>query len=148
MIFPTIWKRLFAREGERPTGNPEVVAAGDGVVAVVGDLKEDTLTAKYFDGATPRTQSAFGISATFAGLRATVNPNGFAARAAFEFSTDSAFNRVQMSEPEAIGEGDNPVRVETSLFGLTPNTTYYLRAIGIVDGSVNRGETLSFKTAP
>ncbi len=88
------------------------------------------------------------ITGTGATFSASVNPNGAATGARFEWSTDPAFGTSSFSPVIPVGAGGVPVPVTFDASGLDPSTTYYVRVVaenanGEVLGAVASFTTLS-----
>jgi hypothetical protein len=87
---------------------------------------------------TVATLAATGQSNTLATLNGTVNPNGSASTAWFEWGT-AANNYTQQTTPVAVGSGSSAVTVSSALTGLTPGVIYHGRivvtnAVGLIHG--------------
>ncbi len=95
---------------------------------------------------TVTTTAATNITSSSATLNGTVNPNGSATSAYFEWGTDNTLSTSNSTASQSIGSGTADVSVTADLTGLSPNTTYYYRVIGENSAGVQRGSILSFKT--
>ncbi|MBI5047873.1 MAG: fibronectin type III domain-containing protein [Deltaproteobacteria bacterium] len=73
------------------------------------------------------TGSATNITSNSATLNGTVNPNGVATGAFFQYGTSTAFGYTTSSQ--VVGSGTNSVNVTANLSGLSPNTVYYFRIV-------------------
>lgn len=71
------------------------------------------------------TNAVSGITTTSATLSGTVNPNGGATTAQFEYGETATYGQATVSE--AMGSGTNPVPIQKILTGLTPGTVYHYR---------------------
>jgi hypothetical protein len=92
------------------------------------------------------TDGAVQVGANTATLRATARPNGAATMAWFEFSTSPTLASPRVTQMAQIGSGVAPVTVSAPVTGLTPNTTYYVRAhatssLGTVNGTIGNFRT-------
>src|SRR3989344_4311123 len=69
-------------------------------------------------------------------------------RASFEYATNPSF--VSSSYTNEISQSTASTNFSQTITGLTPSTTYYVRALGIgnVDGVAKPSSTLVFKTDP
>ncbi len=98
---------------------------------------------------TPITTSvdATSIDGTGATLNGTVNPNGLATQAWFEYGTDPGL-QVHASTPnQDVGNGLIAQPVSTTLSALSPGTTYYFRACAENGAGYSAGQILNFTTA-
>jgi uncharacterized repeat protein (TIGR03803 family) len=97
---------------------------------------------------TATTVSASKVVSDGAVLNGTVNPNGGATTAWFEWSKDSKLQSPQSTPAQPFGTGSSPVPVTFQLSGLEPSTTYYF-ALAASTGSGGQpqiGAILSFTT--
>jgi hypothetical protein len=94
------------------------------------------------------TGAATGVTSSAATLHGTVNPNGFATNAWFEWGTDPALAGAAGTLEQSVGSGAADLPTSAALNGLTPNTTYYFRAVAAGPGGVARGSIASFTTLP
>ena len=93
---------------------------------------------------------ARNVGATSAELSASVNPHGTQTECYFEYGTTPALGKVAPCE-HAPGEGEEYVRVGATITGLTPGTTYLVRAVAFNEKGSARageGENKNFTTAP
>jgi hypothetical protein len=94
---------------------------------------------------TVTTQPAGDIGMTTATLNGSLNPNGGAATAWFEYGPTPALGTV--SPPQAIPAGSVAVPVSQAVGGLTCGTRYYFLAKGSNAGGPAEGLTLTFDSA-
>ncbi len=92
------------------------------------------------------TIAASNIAATAATLNGTVNPNGSATSAYFEWGTDNTLSTCSTTSAQSIGSGTTDVALAENLTGLSPNTTYYYRIVGENSAGTVQGSILSFTT--
>lgn len=88
--------------------------------------------------------SATGVGATQASLNGTVNPNGSATTAWFEWGGTTSFGNT--TPTQTIGSGDAPVDVQQTVVGFQDGQTYYFRIVAKNAAGTSTGETKSFKT--
>ena len=83
---------------------------------------------------------AHNVTATSAELVAAVNPEESPDGMLFEYGTTQALGKVAPCE-KSPGEGDELVKVDAKISGLTPNTTYQVRVEAFNEkGSARGGE--------
>jgi hypothetical protein len=88
------------------------------------------------------TQSASLTLHSSASLNGLVNPNGVATTAYFDFGATTNFgSRTAVTN---LGAGSTPVAVSAALNNLSPNTTYFYRAVGSNSVAKVNGSALSF----
>ena len=96
---------------------------------------------------TVTTTAASAITRTSATLNGSVNPNGQATTAYFEWGTSSTLSTFDTTTSQSIGSGTSAVSVTANLTGLNANTTYYYRAVGQNSGGTQNGSIVSFTTS-
>ncbi|UCF19761.1 MAG: hypothetical protein JSU87_17915 [Gemmatimonadota bacterium] len=94
------------------------------------------------------TDAANLITSSSARLNATVNPNGRATNAWFEWGTDPSLGVFESTALQSVGSGTVAERVRQRIFGLSPATTYYYRVVASSAGGLARGSIISFTTDP
>ncbi|MBU1256037.1 fibronectin type III domain-containing protein [Patescibacteria group bacterium] len=101
---------------------------------------------------TTTTGSATAITSNSATLNATVNPNGMATGAFFQWGISSSFGNTTPSQ--IIGSGSVGINISANLTGLTPATVYYFRAVaangsgGTIFGAIQTFTASSVPTIP
>jgi phosphodiesterase/alkaline phosphatase D-like protein len=96
---------------------------------------------------TPAFTEVSAITTTGARFAGTVDPNGSATMAWFEWSTDPAFGTSEASSPQSVGSGSTPVAVGLDVTGLLSGTTYYARMVASNDwGTVRTPPSAPFQT--
>jgi phosphodiesterase/alkaline phosphatase D-like protein len=95
-------------------------------------------------GPTVSTLPAGPVRADSAVVNGTVNPNGSATQAWFEWGTDPTLSTFAATAPFAVGAGTSVVTVAELVEPLTPGTTYYYRIAASNAGGTARGAILSF----
>jgi phosphodiesterase/alkaline phosphatase D-like protein len=95
---------------------------------------------------TVTTSAAGSITTNSATLNGSVNPNGAATTAWFEWGTSSTLATFASTSSQSIGSGTSAVAVNAGLTGLAANTTYYYRAVGQNSAGTQRDGILSFTT--
>jgi len=92
------------------------------------------------------TRAASSILTDRAVLNGTVNPNGSAADAWFEYGTDPA-SLAWTATPRQVKQPlTTPLSFRESIRGISPYTTYYYRAVASSRFGTQRGDVLSFPT--
>jgi hypothetical protein len=96
------------------------------------------------------TQAATGTVNTTATLNGTINPNGDATSATFEYGTDPALATFTTVNAGTTTAGTTAEPVTAPLTGLTPGVTYYFRVTGLNASNTQRqrGAILSFTPTP
>jgi len=92
------------------------------------------------------TQPASSILTERAVLNGTVNPNGSAADAWFEYGTDPALSTWTATPRQAKQPGTTPLSFRASIRGFSPYTTYYHRAVASSRFGTQRGDIQAFST--
>ncbi len=90
------------------------------------------------------TNSATYISTNSALLNGRVNPNDSLTTAWFEYGTTSSFGYT--TNPQPMGAGNSYYDYSYAVSGLSPNTTYYFRAVARNTEGTSYGQTFSFRT--
>ena len=116
------------------------VAAGSSSGTTLGEILSFT------PGGAPSatTTAATALGATTATLNGTVNPNGLATDAWFEYGTDPGLSTYASTLSVPIGSGAVGVPIGSALSGLTTGTTYYFRVAGSNSSGTTRGDILNF----
>lgn len=91
------------------------------------------------------TTGVVSVTADAASLSGTVNPNGAATTAYFQFGETTAYTRA--TPPDSVGAGTTGVSVEGALSGLSPATTYHVRLVAQNPLGTAYGEDRVFTTA-
>jgi len=92
------------------------------------------------------TNAATLVTGTGATLNGTVNANNSSTTVTFEYGTTIAYGTTVTAIPSPVA-GTTGTAVSYVLPGLTPNTTYHFRAVGVnVAGTANGGD-LTFTTS-
>ena len=92
------------------------------------------------------TRAASSILTDRAVLNGTVNPNGSAVDAWFEYGTDPASLAWTATFRQAKQPLTTPLSFRESIRGISPYTTYYYRAVVSSSFGIQRGDILSFPT--
>ncbi|MCX6132214.1 MAG: SUMF1/EgtB/PvdO family nonheme iron enzyme [Ignavibacteriales bacterium] len=95
---------------------------------------------------TASTMSVSSVSSNSATVGGSVNPNGLATTAYFEWGTSSTLSTSSATATQSIGSGSSAVSLVANLSGLSPNTTYYYRVVGQNRAGVQKGAITSFRT--
>jgi len=91
------------------------------------------------------TLAASGITGTNATLNATVNPNGAATTAYFQYGLTT--NYGSFTATNSLAAGNATLSVSNLIGGLTPATTYHFRIVGSNTFGADVGADLTFITA-
>ncbi|HUO71685.1 MAG TPA: S8 family serine peptidase [Solirubrobacteraceae bacterium] len=94
---------------------------------------------------TVTTGAAGAIGLSTATVAGTVNPSGYPTGYRFDYGTTTAYGSSTAAGD--AGSGSSDVGVSAPLSGLTPNTTYHYRLVGLHGGSVaGQGADQTFAT--
>ncbi|MCX6874715.1 MAG: immunoglobulin domain-containing protein [Verrucomicrobia bacterium] len=127
--------------------NIQLTDIGNYTVVVTNAYGSTTSTAASLTLATPlvATGVASGLTKTSAILNGTVNPNGLATSARFEYGLTTAYGskvRVTLSPDDGLGTQN----VSITLGGLLPGTTYHYRLTATSNGGTSPGGDMTFQT--
>jgi hypothetical protein len=103
----------------------------------------------YLSVATPPTvvtDIAINITQTSAVLKGTVNPNGQATQAQFEYGLTTAYGST--TPLRSVGSGTSNVNFADTAVGLTPNTLYHFRLKATNGSGTVTGSDKTFTTLP
>jgi hypothetical protein len=103
----------------------------------------------FLPGAAPTatTLTTTGVGTTGATLNGSVNPNGLATDAWFEWGTSSSLVTFDATSTQALGAGTVALPVMATLSGLSSATTYYYRVAASNSTGPAKGSIESFTTA-
>jgi lysophospholipase L1-like esterase len=91
------------------------------------------------------TNAANPVLSTTATLNGSVNPNGLATTAWFEYGTDALLaGVVTKTGDQSIGSGNTPVSIAQPISGLIPGNTYYYQVAARNSAGTSRGAIGSF----
>lgn len=93
------------------------------------------------------TDNASGITNVAATLGGTVNPNGLATTAWFEWGTSATLATSDTTATQNFAAGTTVQSVSASISGLTFGSTYYYRLAASNSSGTTRGTIKSFSTA-
>ncbi|MGB3096071.1 MAG: Ig-like domain-containing protein [Candidatus Deferrimicrobiaceae bacterium] len=91
--------------------------------------------------------AATSINENSATLNGTVNPNGLATQAWFEYGTDPGLQTYSSSPNQDAGNGLDDQSVSTTMSVLAPGTTYHFRVCAENSEGYSEGQIMSFTTA-
>ena len=100
-------------------------------------------------GAAPAvtTLTATGVGTTGATLNGSVNPNGLATDAWFEWGTSPSLVTFETTPAQAVGSGTDVLPVMATLSGLSSGATYYYRVAASNATGGAKGSIASFTIA-
>jgi endonuclease I len=91
------------------------------------------------------TNAATGVTIAAATLNASVNPNGLATTASFQWGVTASYGQTTASE--SMGSGSSALPLSANLASLVPCTTYHFRATATSSGGTTDGGDLTFTTS-
>ena len=95
---------------------------------------------------TVHTDNATIVGQNVATLNGTVNPNGFATEAWFEYGTNPNLASFDNTATHSFAAGSITQPVTQGISGLTPGTTYYFRLVASNANGWTEGDIFSFTT--
>ncbi len=143
-------------------GNPSTAATTGASLLLIGFLFPLMFAAcggggsSSGGGGTPpsaTTGAASGVTSSGAVLSGTVNPNGTATEAWFEYGTDPGLSGASRTSTQSIGSGNADVPINATANGLAAGTTYYYRVCasngsGSASGAIAGCTTANQGTGP
>jgi hypothetical protein len=148
--------RLTGGEEERDVGlfGASVALSSDGSTALVGGPGDtEELGAQGSRGAVwafvtaPPVVSTGGVSSLGEGtatIDGTVNPNGLASTASFQYGTTAAYGLSTAGQ--SAGSSETTAPIDASIAGLAPATTYHFRIIAESSAGTSYGADQTFTT--
>jgi hypothetical protein len=115
-------------------------------VAGTSQSADRTFTTASLRPPTVSTSAAAKVTYQSATLRGSVNPQGSATTAHFEFGTTTAYGSV--TADQSAGSGTTALTISTAVAGLTANTTYHYRIVATNAGGTSTGGDRTFTTGP
>ncbi len=94
---------------------------------------------------TASTNTASGLSTTGATLNGTVNANNASTTVTFQYGITTAYGTTVTAVPSPVTGTDNTL-VSKAITGLTPNTMYHYRVIGVNGTGTTNGSDQTFTT--
>jgi phosphodiesterase/alkaline phosphatase D-like protein len=91
------------------------------------------------------TRAGASVTDTGAKLSGTVNPNGEATTAYFEYGTSTSYGTKTTSQ--SVGSGTGSKGVSTSVAGLKPGTVYHFRLVATNAAGTGTGADITFTTS-
>ncbi len=94
---------------------------------------------------TVTTSGTTGITSTGATLNGSANANNASTTVTFEYGTTTAYGSSATAS-QSPASGMAPTAVSAALTGLSPNTTYHYRAVGVNTAGTTQGTDGTFTT--
>jgi hypothetical protein len=91
------------------------------------------------------TIAASSISSTGALLNGSITANGANTAVTFQYGTSTSYGNTVTASQSPV-TGNSATAVSYSISGLTPNTTYHFRVVGINTAGTSNGSDLTFTT--
>ncbi len=104
-----------------------------------------TISVFYDTTPTAQTNAATGVTAAGATLNGTVNANNFSTTVTFQYGLTTAYGTTVTATQSPVTGSSNTV-VSKGISGLTPNTTYHFRVVGVNAGGTVYAGDLTFTT--
>jgi len=95
--------------------------------------------------ATVTTDAAGSITSSGATLNGTVNANGYSTAVTFDYGLTDSYSTSVVATPSPV-TGSSGTSVSKAITGLTPNTTYHYRVVGVNSAGTSNGSDLTFAT--
>jgi|GEM_PF-171573 len=95
---------------------------------------------------TVSTNTATAVTTTGATLNGTVNANNDSSTVTFEYGTTTSYGTTVTADQSPV-TGANNNAVSKSITGLTPNTTYHYRVVGVNSSGTSHGTDNTFFTS-
>jgi formylglycine-generating enzyme required for sulfatase activity/N-acetylneuraminic acid mutarotase len=124
-----------------------VIGGDDSTNGIDNSVITDKVWSLVLAGPDVTTTAASGITATTATLNGTVNPNGLATTAQFEYGLTTAYGSTA-SVTLSPNNGTTAQNVSKSISGLQGGQTYHYRLSATNGSGTNPGADLTFATAP
>jgi hypothetical protein len=116
------------------------------LVLVVGALGSTASAAPAATSApTVSTSNAAGATFSSAVVYGGVNPNGLITNYVFQYGTTSGYGGQTPLAP--AGNGTISIRLNQTISGLQPGTTYHYRIVAVNSAGTSNGKDRTFKTA-
>jgi phosphodiesterase/alkaline phosphatase D-like protein len=125
-----------------------VTGVRPGTATITAEAAEKTGTAQLAviqPAPTAETMPASNLTSTSAELNGSVNPNGGATTASFEWGSTAALGGT-CSPPVLLAAGNQATPVRCTVNGLTPGATLYFRVSAQNSGGTTQGQILVFTT--
>jgi LPXTG-site transpeptidase (sortase) family protein len=107
---------------------------------------DGTFTTASLVPPTVTTNPATGVATTGTTLNGTVNANNFSTTVTFEYGLTNAYGSTVTATQSPV-TGNTNTAVSAAITGLTPNTLYHYRVVGVSAGGTTNGGDLTFTTS-
>ena len=94
---------------------------------------------------TATTLSATNVTTNSATLNGTVNANNTSTAVTFQYGLTTSYGSSVTASPSPVA-GNTNTAVSKGITGLSPNTTYHYRVVGVSSAGTTNGGDLTFKT--
>jgi phosphodiesterase/alkaline phosphatase D-like protein len=111
-----------------------------------GDVVSFTTSAAAATAPTVTTDAVSGTSSTGTTLNGTVNANSASTTVTFEYGLTTAYG-TSVTAAESPVTGASNTAVSKGITGLTANTTYHCRVVGVNAGGTTNGSDQTFTTS-
>ena len=95
---------------------------------------------------TATTDAATSVTSTAATLNGTINANSESTTVTFEYGSTIIYG-TSVTADQSLVTGSSSTSVSKAITGLSPNTTYHYRVIGVSTGGTTNGDDLTFATS-
>jgi phosphodiesterase/alkaline phosphatase D-like protein/uncharacterized protein YjiK len=130
------------------SGTPTAVSAATAYTVSAknnGGSSTTILNITIASAPTATTSTATSVSSTGATLNGSINANSASTAVTFEYGLTSSYGAIVTAAQSPV-TGTSATAVTAALTGLTPNTTYHYRVVGVNTEGTTNGDDMTFIT--